>query len=177
MLRRVHLDCDFAKLLAADYASQRYSCIQHQRNELRDIHDQFGGFPESYCFENTEISQLWWTQEDLDFDEFGQQLGMEVITVSTIRQPPGCVVPYHRDTFYRIRKDHPHRHDTCVRANIHLKNYELGHFVQYTNQNMHHAWTDWQAGDGLLWDSSVLHLSANAGMTHKYTMQVSGFLK
>ena len=32
------------------------------------------------------------------------------------------------------------------------------------------------AGDGFLWNNEVLHLSANAGMNNKYTMQVSGFL-
>ena len=32
------------------------------------------------------------------------------------------------------------------------------------------------AGDGFIWDSDILHLSSNAGMQNKYTLQVSGFL-
>lgn len=175
MLEQVHLDLDFSQVLSADYDSHRYTCIEHQRAELSDIHEQFGGFPDSYCFENTEINQIWWGADDLDFAEIGRQLGMEVVTVSTIRQPPGCVIPYHRDTFYRIKTTHPDRTDVCVRANIHLTDYALGHFIQYTDRGVHRIWSDWCVGDGLLWDSSVLHLGANAGMTHKYTMQVSGF--
>ena len=35
--------------------------------------------------------------------------------------------------------------------------------------------THWSAGDGFIWDSDHLHLSANAGLTPKYTLQVSGF--
>ena len=48
------------------------------------------------------IHQLWWTADQIDYDDLGQQLGIEVITVSSILQPPGCVVPYHRDTFFQI---------------------------------------------------------------------------
>ena len=150
MLRQVHLDIDFASVLGADYDSHRASCIKHQVHELTDIHESFGGFPDSYCFANTEINQIWWTDQDLDFAEIGKQLGMEVITVSTLRQPPGCVIPYHRDTFYRIHSEHPARTDTCVRANIHLTDYALGHFIQYTQDNKHHIWSDWKTGDGLL---------------------------
>ena len=35
---------------------------------------------------------------------------------------------------------------------------------------------NWKAGDGFVWDSKPLHLSANAGMKDKYTLQISGFL-
>ncbi len=50
--------------------------------------------------------------------------------------------------------------------------------IQYQDIHNNKKWTtsvDWKAGDGLLWDSSVLHLSCNAGQKDKFTMQVSGF--
>jgi nitrogen regulatory protein PII len=87
-------------------------------------------------------------------------------------QPPGCVVPLHRDTFFQIKQRYPERTEPKVRANIYLEDWKLGHFIQHGDQ----VSTHWKAGDGFIWDSEVLHLSANAGMHDKYTMQVSGFL-
>lgn len=173
MVQQIQLDLDFAPLLAADYLQHSGSCIQHQVHELQDIHNQYGGFPASYSINNTLIHQLWWTADQLDFDYIGQQLNMQVITVSTICQPPGNVVPWHRDTFYQIRKRFPDRSDTPVRANIYMQDWKMGHFIQFDNT----VSTHWTAGQGFLWDSSVLHLGANAGFENKYTMQVSGFLR
>lgn len=176
MIRSVHLDFDFEALLAADYTSHSGSCIKHQVYELTDLHDMHGGFPQSYCLENTRIHQLWWDSTLIDYKQLGQQLGMEVITVSTIMQEPGCVVPLHRDTFYQINVKYPNRSEKKVRANIHLEDCKMGHLIQYQKQDHYVSCTNWKAGDGFLWDSEVLHLSANAGMSNKYTMQVSGFL-
>ena len=172
MLKKIYLDYDFTKILEADYTQHSGSCIKHQVYEVADIHKQYGGFPKSYCLENTLIHQLWWDDIQLDFENIGQQLGMEVITISSIQQPPGCVIPLHRDTFYQINKQYPNRKELKVRANVHLENWKLGHFIQY-NDTIH---THWKAGDTLLWDRDVLHLSANAGMNNKHTLQVSGFL-
>jgi len=176
MFVKTKLNIDFTKFLQADYTQSSSSCIKHQIYELTDIHKQFGEFPESYCFNNTVIHQLWWDKDQIDFDNIGNQLGMEVVTVSTIKQPPGCVIPYHRDTFYQINQKFPNRTDLKVRANIHMENYKLGHFIQYTSlKDKIETFVDWEAGDTLIWDSSVLHLGANAGMENKYTMQISGF--
>lgn len=173
MLKVINLDYNFKNLLSADYTQHSGSCIKHQVHELTDIHDQYGEFPSTYTINNTLIHQLWWTNSQLDFKEIGSQLGMEVVTVSTICQPPGNVVPLHRDTFYQINQRYPGRKDLKVRANLYLEDWKLGHFIQYNDKISTH----WHAGQGFLWDSSVLHLSANAGMSNKYTMQISGFLR
>jgi hypothetical protein len=176
MLKKVHLDFDFTKVLNADYSTHCGSCIKHQVHELTDIHNMYGGFPQSYTFDNTKIHQLWWDETQIDYKELGEKLGMEVITVSTIMQPPGCTVPLHRDTFFQITKRFPDRTDLKVRANIYLENYKIGQFIQYQENNGYTTSVDWVAGDGFIWDSEVLHLSTNGGMENKYTMQVSGFL-
>jgi len=173
MLKSIYLDFDFSKILSADYNQHEGSCISHQVHELTDIHDQYGGFPKTYRYENTIIHQIWWSQDDINFAEIGNQLNMEVITVSSICQPPGCIIPLHRDTFYLINKQHPNRTELRVRANIYLEDWKLGQFIQYDNEIS----VKWQAGQGFMWDSTHLHLSANAGMQNKYTLQVSGFLK
>jgi len=97
---------------------------------------------------------------------------MEVVTVSSILQPPGGVIPLHRDMFYQINKKYPERKELKVRANIYLEDWKLGHFIQYDDV----VSTHWKQGQGFLWDSSILHIGANAGMENKYTLQVSGFL-
>jgi hypothetical protein len=176
MIQPLHLDYNFDVFLKADYSVHCGSCIKHQVYELTDIHRQFGGFPKSYCLENTMIHQLWWDSTQIDYTELGKQLNIEVITVSTILQPPGCVVPYHRDTFFQIAQRYPERKELKVRANIYLEDYKLGQFIQYVDNNKIHTSIDWKAGDGFIWDSDILHLSSNAGMQDKYTLQVSGFL-
>jgi len=176
MIKSTKLNWDYSQFINADYFVHSGSCVKHQVHELTDIHEQFGGFPKSYCLENTLIHQLWWTADQVDYTELGHQLDMEVITVSSILQPPGCVVPYHRDTFYQINQHYPNRKELKVRANMYLQDYRLGHMIQYVDHDQIHTSVDWSAGDGFVWDSEILHLSANAGMQNKYTLQVSGFL-
>jgi hypothetical protein len=176
MLKFIKLNYDLSVFLNKDYTQHSGSCIKHQTHELADIHSQFGGFPKSYCLENTLIHQLWWTADQLDYAELGRQLGMEVITVSSILQPPGCVVPYHRDTFYQINQRYPDRKELKVRANIYLEDYKMGQFIQYQENNQWVTSDNWHQGEGFMWDSSINHLSANAGFENKYTLQVSGFL-
>jgi hypothetical protein len=172
MIKEIKLNYDFSAFLNADYTQHEGSCIQHQAHELTDIHEKFGGFPKTYTYANTVIHQLWWNNTQIDFDDIGQQLGMEVITVSSILQPPGCIIPWHRDTFFQINKRYPDRKELKVRANVYLKDWEMGHFIQYDNT----VRTHWSQGQGLLWDTEVLHLGANAGMQDKYTLQISGFM-
>jgi len=176
MFKAVLLDYDFSVVLGADYSAPGTSCIQHQVYELTDIHDMFGGFPDTYCLANTTIHQLWWTRDDLDFDKLGHQLGIEVVSISSIMQPPGNVVPYHRDTFFKIKQAHPDRPETCVRANVFLENNRLGHMLQLTLDNRHITASEWNANTGYMFDDTVLHLSCNAGMEPKYTLQISGLL-
>lgn len=175
MFESVALDYDFSLVLQTDHDSHSGSCYHHQVRELDDIYGAYGGYPRAFCEANTTIHQLWWDREQLDFDCLGAMLHMEVITVSSIRQDPGNVVPYHRDVFYKIRQQYPGRVDRCVRANIFLQDSRLGHMLQFTLDNRHHAVTEWRANTGYLFDSSVLHLSCNAGLEPKYTLQISGF--
>jgi hypothetical protein len=172
MLKPVKLDYDFSIFLTAEYESSEGSCIKHLTHELTDVYKKFDGFPPSYCYENTRINQLWWSSDQIDFQQIGQQLGMEVVTVSSIRQLPGSVIPWNRDTFYQIKQRFPERTSPKVRANIYLEDWKLGHIIQFNDT----VDVNWTQGNGWLWDSEVLHLGANAGMQNKFTLQVSGFL-
>jgi len=175
MISEISLDYDFTNILNTDHTLHTGSCIQHQVKELSDIHKKYG-FSDTYCLQNTVIHQLWWDKTQIDFDKIGKQLGIEVVTVSTIMQPPGSVIPLHRDTFFQIKQSLDVTNRTCVRANIYLEDYKLGHFLQYINDDKYITSTNWKAGNGFMWDNSILHLSCNAGMENKYTMQISGLL-
>lgn len=176
MFRQCRLEFDFQNFLSANYASHTGSCISHLEQDMPELYAPYNGMPKTYVSENTAIHQLWWSADQVNFEEIGRQLGMEVVTVSSICQEPGCIIPYHRDSFFQIKQRFPDRQELKVRANVHMQDYQLGHFIQYTLDNKHHTWIDWKTGDVLLWDSSITHLGANCGLTKKYTLQVSGFL-
>ena len=175
MIEAIKLNYDFDLFTGADYSVHSGSCISHQVHELQDIHEKFGGFPDSYDLGNTMIRQLWWTREQVDFEQIGKQLGIEVVTVSSILQPPGNMIPVHRDTFFQIKKAFPDDKRLKVRANMYLQDWSVGEFIQYEKDKKWHNSTHWKAGEGWIWDSNHLHVSANAGMRDKYTLQVSGF--
>lgn len=168
--KKVKFDYDVSKFVDCEYPDAS-SCVKHQVHELTDIHDKYGGFPKTYKLENTTIHQRWWNKDELDFDQIGSLLNMHVVTISSIKQPPGQVVPWHRDTFFLLKKEFPDRPQP-VRALIMLEDWKVGHFVQHDDA----VFTHWKAGDGYIWDEDILHLGANAGMQDKYTLQVSGFV-
>ena len=181
MLKEINLNYDLSTFLEpkADYSVHKGTCLAHQVHELTDIHQEYG-LGETYTSENTVIQQLWYNSTMVDFDNLGKQLNIEVITVSSILQPPGNVVALHRDTFFQINKRFPDDKRTKVRANIYLEDWKVGHMLQYQDINNNKKWKtsdNWKAGDGFIWSSDVLHLSANAGMKNKFTLQVSGFLQ
>lgn len=179
MIKKIKLNYDWSEFLPPkqDYSVHKGSCLTHQTKELTDIHQEYG-LGETYTTENTVIQQLWYTDKQVDFEELGKQTGMEVITVSSILQPPGNVIALHRDTFYQIKKKFPNDKRLKVRANIYLEDWVVGHMLQYKSEE-DGVWKtsdNWKAGEGFVWDSKPLHLSANAGMKDKYTLQISGFL-
>jgi len=176
MIKKIKLDYDFSVFLNADYNQHKGSCLSYQVREQEDIHATFGGFPESYHEDNTQIQQLWFDNDVVDYDQLEKLLSIEVVTVSTILQPPGNTITMHRDTFFKINKMYPEDTRKKVRANIYLEDWAPGHFINYQDEDK--EWqtsTHWTAGEGFIWDSEHLHLSANAGLTPKYTLQISGF--
>ena len=174
--KQISLDYDFDKLLNADYTTHEGSCIKHQVHEQTDAYEKYGNFPDTYVYENTIINQLWWNEQDLDFKLIEDALKMNILTVSTVRQPPGQVIPIHRDIFYQIKKKYDVTGKTIVRANIHLNDWEPGHIIQYEQKGEWSNWTHWKTGDGLMFNEDSLHIGINAGVKHKFTIQISGFL-
>ena len=176
ILEKIHFDYDLNTFLNGDFSQHFGSCISYQKREQTDIHETVGnGFPKTYHEDNTRIQQIWWTEDDIDYREIGKLLHMDVKTISAILQPPGNVVTLHRDTFFKFKNLYPDDDRTKVRANIFLEDWQVGHFLQYEDRGEWISCTHWKSGEGYLWDNQPRHLSCNAGLTDKYTLQVSGF--
>ena len=176
MIENLAVDFDLDIFRNADYTQHYGSCISYQVKEQKDQHA--GGFPESYSEDNTRIQQIWFEDTDVDYEMLGKHLNMDVKTVSAILQPPGNTVTLHRDTFFKFKSLYPDDTRPKVRANIYLEDWKVGHLIQYQDINDNGIWKtsdNWKAGEGYLWSSDVLHLSANAGMKPKFTLQISGF--
>lgn len=178
MILETKFDYDLDVFLSADYEQHKGSCISYQVREQEDIHRTFGGFPKSYSEENTKIQQIWFDKDTVDYEAIGAKLGIEVVTISSILQPPGNVITMHRDTFFKINNMYPDDTRKKVRANIYLEDWAPGHYINYQDSDKNwQTSTHWSAGDGFIWDSEHLHLSANAGLSPKFTLQISGFLE
>jgi len=125
MLKTINnIDIDFTLFLNADYTVHKGSCIKHQVHEMKDIYKKYGEFPNSYSMSNTTIQQLWWEQPDVDYKHLNNVLQMEVLSVSSLLQPPGHVVPIHRDTFFKIKQSYDTKGKTVVRAFIYLQDWQ-----------------------------------------------------
>ena len=181
MLKSLELGFDFSTFLPpkSDYSVHKGSCLSYQRVEQNDLYDTYGdGY--SYHEKNTVIQQIWHDVDHPIIKELSEQLNIDAKTSSSILQPPGNVITLHRDTFFKFTKLYPDDKRLKVRANIYLEDWEVGHMIQYKDINDNGKWKTsygWKAGEGFLWSSDVLHLSANAGMKDKFTLQISGFLK
>ena len=67
MYSKCFLDCDYQFFIDQNKADAS-SCIKHQVDELKDIHESYGGFPETYTMANTKIYQTWFDKTEIDFD-------------------------------------------------------------------------------------------------------------
>ncbi len=173
----VNLDIDFDKFITADYSIAPVdSPVEHQKRDLAWLYNPYGGYPDSLTKYNTQLQQLWWSDNDLDYEYIGSCLNMKVVTVSSLKQNPGNVIPLHIDAFYRLKRNCPDTNAIPVRSNIFLQDADVGHMLQFVVDGKTVTDTSWKAGQGYQFDKNVPHLSGNAGLRPKYTLQVSGFL-
>mgnify|MGYP001243568605 CR=1 FL=1 len=167
-----HVDIDLGKDLetirSADYSKHTLSAIHS--NIVNPEYD----YAPSLCKENTTIQQLWWEKE-LDLAAVGKQLGMFVITASSILLPPGNVIPWHTDTFVKMKGLHPERND-FVRAMIYVTEYEPGQVTQIRNGTGLETYTNWKPGSGYLIDDTVPHVNINGSNEPVITINYSGFI-
>ena len=170
ILEPVKLDMDTEVFFNVKWEDYRSSCIQHQLVEQKDLHPD-NKMPESLVLDNTAIHQKFFNKSEVDYFELGEKTGIGVVSVSVIKQEPGNIIPKHRDMFFKIKEQYPNAETELVRANIFLEDWKSGHYIEFDEQ----PHTHWKANEGFVLNQEVIHLSANAGLEDKYTLQVSGF--
>jgi len=170
ILEPVKLDMDTEVFFNVKWEDYRCSCIQHQLVEQKDLHPD-NKMPESLVLDNTAIHQKFFNKSEVDYFELGEKTGIGVVSVSVIKQEPGNIIPKHRDMFFKIKEQYPNAETELVRANIFLEDWKSGHYIEFDEQ----PHTHWKANEGFVLNQEVIHLSANAGLEDKYTLQISGF--
>jgi len=173
MHRKIHLDIDFKQFLNAKYTEYETISIQiwNDSNNNSNLTQLRSPLPDTYCWENTKMKQILWDLTEIEVDRLSKNLNMEILSVTSIMQPPGSIIPPHVDSFFQLRKKFPDRPNP-VRALIFIEDWKVGHFLQCNDD----VYTHWKCGDGLIVDRAQCHLSANAGVEDKHTVQVSGFM-
>ena len=170
VLEPIKIDMDTEVFFDVNWKFYRCSCIKHQQVEQADLHPD-NKMPNSLVLDNTAIHQKFFDKDEVDFVELGKQTNMEVVSVSVIKQEPGNIIPKHRDMFHKITTEFPDKKSMKVRANIFLEDWKSGHYLEFDEEPCTH----WKANEGYILNNQVIHLSANAGLEDKYTLQVSGF--
>ena len=166
----VKIDIDTDVFFNVKWEDYRCSCVRHQRTEQKDLHPD-NNMPDSLVLDNTAIHQKFFDRDEIDYEELGKQTNMEVVSVSVIKQEPCNILPKNRDMFYKITSEFPDRKEEKVRANIFLEDWKSGHYLEFDEDPCTH----WKANEGYILNDQIIHLSANAGLEDKYTLQVSGF--
>jgi len=176
VFKKVKIDYNFDKVLSSDYSSDSEFLLPYCQKHIPEFYNTV----ESEIYfssKNSTFHQIIWNKEQLDYEDIGKQLEMKVVDIRSTRQNPGNCVPYHRDIMGRIKRAYPNiSTHKIIRANIFLEDYKLGHFLQVTVDNKHYTVPPWSCNEGYIWDDSIYHLSCNAGLAPKYTLQVTGLL-
>lgn len=89
---------------------------------------------------------------------------------------PGCFIPPHKDTMYRIKKKAASEEKDLsglqlVRVNLFLQDKEIGHMFEMDNMYLN----KYNKGDYVVITPNKLHSVANLGYLNRYTMQLTGF--
>lgn len=173
MYSKISIDFDFKQFLDANYTDYETISIRiwNDSNKNSNLPQLKSPLPETYCWENTKMKQILWDLTEIDVESLSKKLNMEISSVTSIMQPPGSIIPPHVDSFFQLRKKYPDRPNP-VRALIFIEDWKLGQFLQCNDD----IYTHWKCGDGLIVDREQYHLSANAGVEDKHTVQVSGFM-
>jgi hypothetical protein len=130
---------------------------------------------------NEHNTLLFYKEEGLpDFcrqicDVFEEEL-LEQPILRIHKQMPGQIIPLHVDTYnayLNARKNIIDDDKNIVRYLIFLSDGGVGQFFQVCDR----IFTGWSKGDVITWNKGAPHLSVNAGITSKWTLQITGIKK
>jgi hypothetical protein len=98
--------------------------------------------------------------------------GWKDIGTSYYRMDTGVVLPEHSDLYkkyidiFKLQG----KEETIWRAVVFLEDWKPGHIAEYNSQ----PFTNWRAGDTMVWKYDTPHMAANLGLEPRYTLQITG---
>ena len=87
---------------------------------------------------------------------------------------PGRVIPEHGDTYVTFKRVHNLEDTVNIhRALIFMDDWQSGHIFEVNKAPV----LNYKAGDYVVWKNDTLHLAANVGKTHRYSLQITGVIE
>ena len=99
--------------------------------------------------------------------------GLDFATIACMKQEPGNTNPWHFDNYLGALKRANLEYKDIKKIRrylLFLEDWDWGHILQVGNNVL----SNWKAGDLYTWDSGIYHLSANCGISAKWTCQITG---
>lgn len=143
----------------------------------KDLAEQFESYRQyGYTQHSTRAWKSTFKQPKLELSWEGnleKHLPFEQCISTATMQPPGVIMPWHKDGYVYFRRLTKDQNKQYIRFLVFLKDWEVGHLLQIGNSMLTH----WSAGDTVVWHPDVYHLAANCGLTNKWTCNITGILK
>ena len=172
IFKKCAIDYDFNFIYGLDWNIDKTLYLDLKKKENILTIQKYGNYPDSLNDDNTYIYQKFFNTDEIDFKTLGEQVNIDIHTLSIIRQRPGTMIPIHHDAFFQLAQKFPKLSNKAVRANIFLEDWVWGQFFQIEDINPE----SWVKNTGYIFNNKVIHSSANASFSDKHTLQLTGFL-
>ena len=108
------------------------------------------------------------------FHQMAELSGLANPQIMFLEQPPGRIIPWHRDSYNNYRRNFANVSDDTevIRYLIQLNDWNWGHHVLVGNSAIH----QWKLGDIHCWKEGIYHSTANSGYWPRYCMTITGIV-
>ena len=108
------------------------------------------------------------------FHKMAELSGLDNPQIMFLEQPPGRIIPWHRDSYNNYRRNFAKVSDDTevIRYLIQLNDWNWGHHVLVGNSAIH----QWKLGDIHCWKEGIYHSTANSGYWSRYCMTITGIV-
>lgn len=106
------------------------------------------------------------------FHKIAELSGLDNPQIMFLEQPPGRMIPWHRDSYNNYRRNFAKVSDDTevIRYLIQLNDWKWGQHVLVGNNAIH----QWRLGDIHCWREGIYHSTANSGYWDRYCMTITG---
>lgn len=171
------LDCEQAVIDNPNYFTHNVlgADVWQDKDSQKILGDKYTYTKAGYNEQNTRIWKTTMVDPKIDMaweQNITNKLPVDHAIATPTLQQPGNILPIHVDTFIYMKKKLG-QNSNIVRFLIMMKDWEDGHTLQVGT-----SWLGpWKAGDIYLWHPDRPHLAVNAGLTNKWTCNVTGVLQ